>query len=239
MKNPDIILDVLKENPKEVMEALQEVQRAAYQERRQEQQKAVEDQLEEEFKNPKKPTVDESRAIFGDKKAPITIVEYSDFQCPFCARAAKTVDKILEKYPKQVRVLYKHLPLPNHPQAKPAAHYYEAIAMEDKAKAKKFHDEVFESGISSEEAIKDLVKKVGANLKKVERNLKKAEDIVEEDMKEAGKFGISGTPGFLVGGITVSGARELSHFENIINRHLAEMGQGGDDDDEDEDDDDD
>ena len=71
----------------------------------------------------------DNRAYFGDKKAPITIVEYSDFQCGFCKRAGEqSVKQVLDQYKGKVRVLYKHLPLDFHKQAMIAAQYYEAVA---------------------------------------------------------------------------------------------------------------
>ncbi len=226
--NPDILAEVIEENPKIILEALNK----ASLKYRQEQLKTAEEQKskarEDQFKNPKKPTLPKDRVYFGDVKAPITIVEYSDFQCGFCKRAGEgSIAQVLKEYEGKVRVLYKHLPLPFHPEAGISAQYYEAVAKVDSTKAKAFHDKVFEKqselGQKKEELLIAIVKELGLNLKKVQENLESVKSIVEEDEAEAKKFGINGTPGFLVGGVALSGAQPFSEFKTIIDRHIADM----------------
>lgn len=228
--NPDILAEVIEENPTVILEALNK----ASLKYRQEQLKTAQEQKvkarEDEFKNPKKPTLGEGRAYFGDVDAPITIVEYSDFQCGFCKRAGEgAIEQILKEYEGKVRILYKHLPLDFHPEAKIAAQYYEAVTKVDATKAKEFHDKVFEKqsqlGQKKEELLIEIVKEMGLDLKKVQENLDSVKSIVEKDAEEAKKFGISGTPGFLVGGVSLSGAQPFSEFKTIIDRHLADMGK--------------
>jgi len=121
--NPEILAEVIEENPKVILEALNK----ASLKYRQEQLKVAEEQKakarEDEFKNPKKPQLGKDRIYFGDVNAPITIVEYSDFQCSFCKRAGGAIEQVLKEYDGKVRVLYKHLPLPFHPEAEIAAKY--------------------------------------------------------------------------------------------------------------------
>lgn len=224
--NPEIISEVIKDNPKMIIDALNEASLAFRKQQLADAQKEEVERMEKAFKNPKKPEVSPDRAIFGDKNAPITIVEYSDFQCPFCARAANTMEQLLKNYEGKIRVVYKHLPLPNHPQAEIAAKYYEAVAEENEGKAKMFHDKLFEnqSALSQgEKLLEKLVKEVGLDVAKVKKNLDKVADRVEKDKKEAEKFQFSGTPAFLIGGIPLSGARNISEFRKIIDRHLSEM----------------
>jgi protein-disulfide isomerase len=85
----------------------------------------------------------EGRALRGAPTAPVTITAYSDFECPFCAEAAETIEKALVKYGDKVRYVHKHNPLPGHPKAKPAALTFEAIALQSPEKAYRFHDKVF------------------------------------------------------------------------------------------------
>ncbi|MDE0152126.1 MAG: thioredoxin domain-containing protein [Bdellovibrionales bacterium] len=226
--NPEILAEVIEENPKVILEALNK----ASLKYRQEQLKAAEEQKvksrEDEFKNPKKPELGKDRVYFGDANAPITVVEYSDFQCGFCKRAGEgAVKQILKEYEGKVRILYKHLPLPFHPEAGIAAQYYEAVGKVDSSKAKAFHDKLFEKqselGQKKEELLKEIVKELGLNLKKVQDNLESAKAIVDADEAEAKKFGINGTPGFLVGGVSLSGAQPFSEFKTIIDRLLADM----------------
>jgi protein-disulfide isomerase len=221
--NPDVLFGVIKKHPKQFLEVVNE---AADQARRQMQEDRVAEEkskLEEEFKNPKTPEIDEERVIWGPKTAAVTIVEYSDFQCPYCAKAADTVKGLMEKYGDKVRVLYKHLPF--KPMAEPAARYYEAIGLQSASKAKKFHDELYSNQkklYDGESFLEKTAKKVGANMTQLKKDLKsdKVTQRIEADMEEAKKFGFNGTPGFLVQGVTVAGAYPASHFEMIIDRHL-------------------
>ena len=225
--NPEILAEVIEENPKVILEALNK----ASLKYRQEQMKSVEEQKaqarEDAFNNPKKPKLGKDRVYFGDAKAPITIVEYSDFQCGFCKRAGNTIDQVLNAYKGKVRILYKHLPLPFHPEAGIAAQYYEAVAKVDPSKAKAFHDKVFEKqselGQKKEKLLTGIVKEIGLDLKKVQGHLDSVKDIVDKDEAEAKKFGINGTPGFLVGGVPLSGAQPFSEFKTILDRHVADM----------------
>ena len=223
--NPDIVFDVIKDHPKKFFDVLQQARDQAIKAAQEEAKKQEEKELEEAFKNPKKPEIASDRAIFGEKSAPITIVEYSDFQCPYCSRAAKTMDKVLSDYQGKVRLLYKHLPF--KPMAKPAAQYFEAIAMESTEKAKKFHDYIYENQrklSGGEDFLKEAVKAVGADLKVVLKN-KESDKVaarLDADKSEAQKFGFSGTPGFLVNGVPVKGAHPYDHFKMVIDRHLNE-----------------
>ena len=222
--NPEIITESIKSNPQLYMEALAEAQRQYMVERRKKQQEQEMVAREEEYKNPKKPEMKDSRVYFGNKNAPITIVEYSDFQCGYCAKAVVTVKQILKNYPGKVRILYKHKPL--FPGSAKAAEYYEAIGMQDAKKAQEFHDMLFERKgeiKNGEKFLKELAKKVKADIGQLEKDLSLVADIVRADQAEADKFGFSGTPGFLVGGISVPGAVPYAHFKEIIDRHLADM----------------
>ena len=233
--NPEIITESIKSNPEVYMEALAEAQRQYMVERRKKQQEQEQASREEEFKSPKKPVMKSSRVYFGKKDAPITIVEYSDFQCGYCARAVKTVKRVLKNYPDKVRILYKHKPL--FPGSSKAAEYYEAIGMQDVKKAQDFHDMVFERKNeikNGEKFLKELAKKLKVNMNKLEKDLSLVADIVQEDAKEAEKFGFTGTPGFLVGGVSLPGAMPYSEFKKIIDRHIADM-EGGSDKEEKED----
>ena len=223
--DPEIVFAAIKKDPKGFMDAVQDAAQKAQKIGKQQQEEDSKKQLETEFKNPKTPSIDESRVFFGPKDAVVTIVEYSDFLCPFCSRAYKTMKTLVEeKYKGKVRVLYKHLPFKQY--ADPAARYYEAIGMQSHEKAHKFHDYLYENqralhdkGIAFLDA---AVKKMGADLGKVKKDMKsdKVNKIMEADYEEAKKYEMSGTPGFIVGGVTVRGAFPLEHFSMIIDRRL-------------------
>ena len=228
--NPDILVSAIEKNPKEIMEALNTASVKFRQQQIAEAQKQRQAQREEECKNPKEPNTPKNRVYFGDMDAPVTIVEYSDFQCFYCkAVHDETLGQVLEEYKGKVRILYKHLPiLAIHPQAQLAAQYYEAVAKLDKSKAKPFHDKLF----AKQQEIKkgaqfldQLVTEVGLSPKKVQAELDGVKSIIEEDMEEAKKFGFQGTPGFLVGGVTLRGKNPFSEFKSAIDCRLEEMGK--------------
>ena len=225
--NPDILVSVIKKHPKKMLDALNEASLEYRKKQAEDAQKTQQAQREEEFKNPKKPELSNSRLYFGNKNAPITVVEYSDFRCGYCKRAHEgAVTQILKAYPDKVRVLYKHFPVLS-PQSRQASLYYEAIVQLSPAKAKMFHDKIFEKQgeLRSNEFLDGLVKEVGLSVSKVKEKLKNAEAIVEADMAEARKFNVSGTPSFLVGGISLSGAQPFSEFKSIIDQLLENKGK--------------
>ena len=175
------------------------------------------------FSNPLKPVIRKDEAIRGTRNAPITIVEYSDFQCPYCVRGNETVQALMKKYKGKIQFVYKHLPLSFHSEAKNTARYYEAIRMQSNKLAFKFHDTVFadiQKLRGGEKALKSIAKKAGVDMKKLSQMLKNKMDVInariQEDINEASKFNFQGTPGFLVNGIPVKGAYPLEYFDGII-----------------------
>ena len=228
--NPDIVFQAIKKNPKKFVEVVNEAVKTAQEGAREDEQKQEQTRMEEEMKNPKVPVIEEGRVIFGNKAAPITIVEYSDFQCPYCGRGFQTVKEVEKEYGDKVRIVFKHLPLDFHPMAMPAAKYFEAIALQDPKKAEKFHDEVFsnqkELNQDGEKYLKSVAKKVGANVAKVEKDLNSeaVQKRIATDMEEAKKFEFSGTPGFLINGVSLRGAYPTPEFKKIIDKQLASAG---------------
>lgn len=226
-KDPSIVFVAIEKDPAKFIEI---VNKAAQDAQKGQAEKAQEDEKksrDEEFKNPLKPEIEEGRVVFGNKNAPITIVEYSDFQCPYCSRGFQTMQEVKKEYGDKVRIIFKHLPLDFHPLAMPAAKYFEAIAKQSPEKAEKFHDTVFSNqGMlkdKGEAYFKEVAKKVGADLKKVETDIKD-ESIakkIEKDMEEARKFNMSGTPGFIINGVSLRGAYPFPEFKKIIDQHLA------------------
>ena len=225
-KDPSIVFVAIEKDPGKFIEvvnkAAQDAQKVSAEKAQEEEKKA----RDEEFKNPLKPELEAGRVIFGNKDAPITIFEYSDFQCPYCSRGYQTIREVRKEYGDKVRIVFKHLPLDFHPMAMPAAKYFEAIAKQSHEKAEKFHDMVFENqGMlkdKGEAYFKEVAKKVGADVKKVEADIKD-EAIAKKiatDMEEARKFNMSGTPGFVINGVSLRGAYPFPEFKKIIDQHL-------------------
>lgn len=222
-KNPDLVLEALKKADKTAFfEYVMDAQKD-YQEKKQaEQEEKEKAELEEAFKNPLKPEIDAKTRIRGDKNAPITIVEYSDFQCPYCGRGFQTVEAVREKYGPKVRFIYKNLPLVAiHPNALPAAKWFEAVSLQSPAKAWIFHDTMFKNQTSlSEDFYKKTVKSLGLDVAKAAKDAQSqaVADKIEADTKEAKEFGFTGTPGFLINGVPLRGAYPPEEFDKIIKR---------------------
>lgn len=219
--NPDIMVNFIKKHPEKVIGALtdaaNELQRKQQKNKQQEEQK----DLLYYFKNPLKPNIRKDETIRGNKNGSITIVKYSDFECPYCQRGFETVKAVMEKYPNEVRYIYKHLPLSFHPNAMMAAQYYEAIRLQDEEKSFKFHDNLFNNLSKVREGdsyFKKLAVELKVDLKKLEKELESeaVKNRIQEDMMEARKFKIQGTPGFVINGVPLKGAYPISHFEKII-----------------------
>jgi protein-disulfide isomerase len=218
-KNPNIILDVLKENKKAVFDIVNSAAQEEQARRQKEEEEKEKREFEESFKNPKVPEITKKTRVRGNRDAKFTLVEYSDFQCPYCSRGYQNVEQLRKKYGANLKFVYKHLPLSFHPQAMPAAQYMEAVAMQSPDKAWQFHDKLFENQAKlSEEFYKEVAKELGLDVAKVEKDAKSAavKQKIDADVQEAQKFGFSGTPGFLLNGVPVKGAYPVEHFDGII-----------------------
>ena len=226
-ENPDIVFDVMKENPVvfwESMEVAAQEAKETFAKRKQEEQaKQMEQMVDHTIDNPLQPTIRDDEAIRGVPTAPLVLVEYSDFECPYCARGSRVVEQLREKYGDQLQTIYKHNPLQFHKQAAKAAKYYEAIRLQDVEKAHKFHDELFanQAGLKKGDAFfKDAAKNAGADMARLEKDLKSdaIAKRIADDVKEAASFGFDGTPAFILNGVPVKGAYPLEHFEMIIGK---------------------
>ncbi len=225
-KDPSIVFVAIEKAPDQFIEVVNKAAREA--QTRQQQKEMAEEQgkRDTEFKNPLKPVIDESRPFMGPKTAKVTIVEFSDFECPYCSRGYHTVKEVLKEYPNDVRVLFKHLPLDFHPKALPAAKYFEAIALQDQEKAIKYHDTIFQNQdklrSEGEAYMKKVAKDLGVNLKKLEADVASEAVMkkIQADIDEAKGFEISGTPGFVINGVSLRGAYPFSEFKAIIDKHL-------------------
>ena len=136
----------------------------------------------------------------------------------------RQVQDLKDKYGDNLVFEYRHLPLPNHPAALPGAQVFEAILMQDKDKAYKFHDMVFkrqsELRSKKEGLYLEIAKELEVDMEKMKKDMngKEVEETIKSHMQEAQKYGIRGTPGFLVNGVLVKGAYPLPFFTNIITK---------------------
>jgi protein-disulfide isomerase len=163
--------------------------------------------------------------VFGKKDAPITIVEFSDFQCPFCSRAAETVTQLKKKYGNKIQLAFKHFPLPMHQQARPASEASMCVNEQSTDKFWKFHDAAFKNQDKLDKAsLEKYAKDAGADMKKFNECIesKKFADYVQKDMEYGEKIGVKSTPTFFVNGQIVSGAVPIETFSEIIEEEMAD-----------------
>lgn len=212
-KHPELVMDVLRENKIEVLEIVnQGIQAKRELERKK--------RLEAELKNPFKPEIPPDRIFKGKPDAPVTIVEYSNFQCYYCARAAGTMEALLKKYPDTIRLYFKHLPVDG--LSKKQALYFEAIADIDPGLAWKFHDLSFQNqreiAKEKEKALDRILASMNMDRDRLEKAIKEKEleKRLVMDRKEGNKFGFRGTPMFLINGVSVKGALPIENFEEVI-----------------------
>ena len=148
--------------------------------------------------------------IKGPRNAPITIAEFSDFECPFCSSAAQAIPKVLKLYPKQVRVIFKHYPLSFHKKAHLASQA--SLAAMEQGKFWKYHDTLFanQSKLDRNSLI-EHAKKLKLNVFRFKQVLDSGiyKEQVDKDMKLGQKVGVQGTPSFYINGKAIKLGRPL------------------------------
>jgi protein-disulfide isomerase len=160
--------------------------------------------------------------VFGPKHAKVTIVEWSDFECPFCGRVGPTLEEIKKTYGKQVRVAFRHQPLPFHPNAKPAAEA--AMAAHEQGKFWQYHDKLFANQRALDRAsLEKYAQELGLNATKFKAALDsgKFRAKVEADAAAGSAAGANGTPTFFINGRQLVGAQPFPAFKAIIDEEIA------------------
>ncbi|KKQ55101.1 MAG: hypothetical protein US74_C0041G0010 [Parcubacteria group bacterium GW2011_GWA2_38_13] len=165
------------------------------------------------------PEISASDYIRGDKNAKITMVEYSDFECPFCLRHNPTIDKILSEYKGKVRLIYRHFPLSFHPQAQKAAEAFECAG--EQGKAYEMHDKIYQANAAANMSIetwKKTAKDLGLNTSKFNDCLDtgKYASKISQQQNDGAAAGVEGTPATFINGKLVSGAVPYEQFKSII-----------------------
>lgn len=155
----------------------------------------------------------------GPADALVTIVEFSDFQCPFCARAFETLEDVLKKHP-DVRLVFKHYPLVQlHPNATPAAQW--AIAAAQQGKFWSMHDHLFRNQQALDRAsLEKYAADAGLDVDRARSAVDGSETqrALADDQALAAKLGVQGTPTFFIDGVRLVGAVPAQSFEEAINR---------------------
>src|SRR3989442_4151096 len=159
--------------------------------------------------------------VRGPRDAKVEIVEFSDFQCPFCAGLQSTLDQVLKAFPKDVKLIYKHYPLNIHQYAHQAA--VASMAAHAQGKFWQLHDKMFQNfGAISEENIKRWAREVGLNMTEFERAMQSGvlETQVQKDMADGAAARVLGTPTLFIDGKRGQD-RSFEGFKKAILEELA------------------
>ncbi len=160
----------------------------------------------------------------GPQDAPVTIVEFSDYQCPFCKRAEPTVKQVLARYGDQVRLVYRHYPLDFHDRAGPAA---EAAACADaQGRFWEYHERLYsDAGALADEDLERVAGESGLDLAlfKTCTAEHRYRGAVETDLREGSAAGVDGTPAFFINGLPLTGAQPHEKLVRLIDGELARI----------------
>ena len=163
----------------------------------------------------------EHSPIRGNAQAPVTIVEFSDFECPYCGSVQPAIQEIRRQYPDQVRFVFKHFPLPFHSKAK-AAHLA-ALCAEESGKFWEYRDQLFKNQKALER--NDLIRyaeDLGIPSESFKTCLEgeKYQAKIDQDISEGLRSGVNGTPSFFVNGRPFAGGQSAASFQQIIEEEL-------------------
>ena len=160
-------------------------------------------------------------ATKGEKDAPVTITVFDDFQCPYCARLVPTLEQVMDAYPKQVRIVFKHFPLSMHKFARPAA--VASIAARNQGKFWPLHDQLFANYNKLDDAkIRDLAESVGLDMARFDQDVSNPalQQEVASDIQLGTKAGVRGTPAAYINGVQLKD-RSFNGFKQMIDAALA------------------
>jgi protein-disulfide isomerase len=158
----------------------------------------------------------------GDANAPITLVEFSDFHCPYCRKAETVLEELRVRYAGKVKFVYRDFPLDSlHPQARAAAEASHCAL--DQGKFWEFHDRLFKIDDATQAALSRIAKDIGLDFNAFEscRNSGKYKNDVQASSQEGARLGINATPTFFINGRIVLGAQPIESFVSIIEQELA------------------
>ena len=164
--------------------------------------------------------LDDGSPVRGPAKAAVTIVEFSDFECPFCAQVQDTLKQIMERYGGEVRLVFKHMPLEGHRNSVTAARAAYCAGEQDRFW--QFHDALFASRKLSPEVFDQISARLGLGREKFAACLsgEASRTAVVKDIELARRYRIDSTPSFLINGKLVKGALPFVEFQNLIEREL-------------------
>jgi protein-disulfide isomerase len=158
----------------------------------------------------------------GPANAPIELIEFADFECPYCLAAAPTVKRVLDTYGDRIRFVYRNFPLQTHPRARPAAEA--AQCANEQGKFWPYHDRLFEDPKKLGDAdLKQTAMDLGLDAAKFNAcfDSHKYQSVVDTDAQAGSEAGVSGTPAFFINGRLLTGAQPFENFKRVIDEELA------------------
>ena len=160
--------------------------------------------------------------VRGATKPVVTMVEFSDFECPFCRQVQSVLKQVLESYGREVRLVFKHLPLEGHRNSVPAARAAYCAAEQDRFW--QFHDALFTSGNLSPPVFDKIASDMGLGVPKFQECIasERSRAAVVRDIEAARRLRIESTPSFVVNGKVINGALSLAEFRKIIEQELSQ-----------------
>lgn len=209
----EIVIDVIKKNPKLIYDVLNNYVR----------KEREKNEIASAFKHRISGIpINKYNPSKGPQDAPIIIIEFTDFQCPFCKRASRTIDELMGQYPGKIRLVFKNLPLTSiHKEALNAAKA--AMAANKQGMFWPYHDMLFDNPTSLGESLYiRTARTLGLDMEKFKKDMKskQIDKEVQADIKTAKKFGINVTPVFVINGVIVKGAKPLPFFKKIVDTLL-------------------
>lgn len=167
--------------------------------------------------------INDNDASKGSKSAKVTVVEFSEFQCPFCKRASTHSANIIKDYGDKVRYVFKHFPLSFHDRSHISSQA--SLCMKDQGKFFEYHDKLFENNTAlSDDDLKKYATELGADMVKFNECLSsgKYKAQVDADLADGQKYGVSGAPTFFVNGVMVVGAVPYEDLKQTIDSAMNE-----------------
>lgn len=217
-EHPEVLLDFLREHCETVLDIAQMGSDSK-------KLSNLEKQWAQDAKIPKDAKT-ENRPRVGLKNAKVQIVAFSDFTCTYCRRAERTVEQLIKEYSGKVSFVFKNMPLDPQGIAGLASQYFVAISQQSEEKAWKFYRLLFDNYDKligkGEEYLREAAMEIGVDMKKMDsaRRQKLVARILKEDLDDADRLGIEGTPCFLVNNLVIRGAVPINMFRRAIEIEL-------------------
>jgi protein-disulfide isomerase len=160
--------------------------------------------------------------VRGAANPVVTIVEFSDFECPFCKQVQSVLKQLVETYGREVRLVFKHLPLEGHRNSLPAARAGYCAAEQDRFW--QFHDALFAAGNLSPPGFEQIAADLGLGLPRFHECVasERSRAAVVKDIEAAGRLRIDSTPSFVVNGKVIKGALSFAGFQKIVEQELSQ-----------------